>query len=263
MSGARVASRSRDRWWAAVALGAFLLPRAAAAGSVGQIFHGDLTTAEPAVAELRLDQTAEEPSGLCSGTLIAPAVVLTAAHCLARVVRVVAVFLPDGVTRQEYEAASWAVHPSYSSARAYLDDIAVVRLAEPVAGVDPMPRVARHPRPGARGLIVGFGLDDQDRVGRKEMGETRVRRCPQSLERFDLPPGAFRTVLCERRTRSRQNVCPGDSGGPLIVNGKVAGVAEAALFACNSPRTRCCPSPLGWHTNVALYNAWIDAMLGR
>jgi len=53
------------------------------------------------------------------------------------------------------------------------------------------------------------------------------------------------------------DTCSGDSGGPLIVNGAVAGVTSGGIG------TTGCPGQLSFDTNVARYRAWIARVLSR
>ncbi|HEX5739490.1 MAG TPA: trypsin-like serine protease, partial [Hydrogenophaga sp.] len=79
----------------------------------------------------------------CSGTLISPTRILTAAHCLpSEVTRVsTPVWQADGTAR-ELRARTWAVHPEYQRTSAgFLNDAAVITLANPLPA-PPMPLLA-------------------------------------------------------------------------------------------------------------------------
>src|SRR5262245_52948191 len=78
-----------------------------------RIYNGQPTTAYPAVA-LVVVRNRDGSAGLCSGSLIAPTVVLTAGHCLSfdPVAAAIAIF-PDGVTEVDIRAAGWEVHPDF------------------------------------------------------------------------------------------------------------------------------------------------------
>ncbi len=88
----------------------------------------------------------------CSGTLIAPTVFLTAAHCDQGVSRVAVTF------DSSYNAATgttywgtWHADPGYNQAQSDPQDVAVVVLDKAVRGITP----ARLPKAGSLGNLSG------------------------------------------------------------------------------------------------------------
>ena len=223
-------------------------PSAGSTGIITNIYNGTPTADFPAVVGLVITNR-DGSAALCSGTLIAPSAVLTAAHCLAfDPVRVVAVVYPAG-TRVDYVASAFHSHPRFSLARFAVADIAIVRLASSVADVVPVPPAQRSPHPGTTGAIVGFGEDGSGRVGLKQAGTIRLRRCPRVVRTGN---GRVRLAksLCWRGNQL-SDTCSGDSGGPLLVNGVVAGVTSGGIGTTE------CPGQLSFDTNVARYRVWI------
>ena len=224
--------------------------RIEAADQEPQIFNGIPTADYHALAGLTIQFSGS--LGLCSGTLIAPTVVLTAAHCVENDPQAVtASFVVNG-TQQDHPVRQIELYPRRVAGRLEAD-IAVLQLATPVNDIVPIPLASVRPRPGSTGTIVGFGEDASGQIAHRQAGTIRVGRCPAKLRRAGL--SRLRTVVCWRADRGGAGTCPGDSGGPLLVAGAVAGVAVATT----SPG--CGPSRLDIDTSVAAYRRWIDEQL--
>jgi len=221
-----------------------------AADQEPQVFNGVPTADYPALAGITIQFSGS--LGLCSGTLIAPAVVLTAAHCVENGPLAVTVSFVVSGTQQDHPVRQIEIDPRRVAGR-LAADIAVLKLATPVNDVVPIPLARVRPRPGSTGTIVGFGEDASGQIAHREAGTIRVGRCPARLRRAGL--SRLGTFVCWRADRGGAGICPGDSGGPLLVGGAVAGVAVATT----SPG--CGPSRLDVDTSVAAYSGWIDEQL--
>src|SRR5436190_11555403 len=229
------------------------LARADPRATSARIYNGIETTAYPAVVAVGI-LNRDGSGALCSGTLIAPTVVLTAGHCLSfdPIAAVIAIF-PDGVTEIDIDAASWEVHPDFDIDRVAVADVAAVVLDRPVTDVAPLPLVALAPSPKSRGAIVGFGDAGDTGVGIKRAGRVRLTRCPRSVRTVGIQRGQLDGSLCWRPRRKGQDTCHGDSGGPLLVDGLVAGVTSGGFPDC--------PGRLSWDTSIAAVRDWIDGVV--
>ena len=183
------------------------------------------TACSPSSASIALleEQDAAGTSlGDCSGTVIAPRAVLTAAHCLSSVSHLQVTF-GDG---RLYQAESFAQSPGYAADHGSPVDIGVVRVSEDLPR-RPIPLlVTRTVRVGETAVIAGWGIDQTKTGGTLRAGETTITALDEFIETpYDTTAG----------------VCQGDSGGALLVNEggtwALAGVISGGSTAqCNSGR---------------------------
>jgi Trypsin len=177
--------------------------------------------------------TGEPLTLLCTGALIAPDVVLTAAHCLeifgtdgAYEVFLGTTLLPEPEPGGRFVRVARAVrHPGYDrTSHAY--DAALLRLARPVGESPlPLPEPGRAPlEPGLPARVVGFGdtKDASAPAGQRRQGSLRVTQ---------VEAGAFRAGPAPAMS------CVGDSGGPVLVRGVegrevLVGVTASGDVAC-------------------------------
>ncbi|MFP6603038.1 MAG: trypsin-like serine protease [Pirellulaceae bacterium] len=185
--------------------------------------------------------------GFCSGTLITPRDVATAAHCA------VGINAPDGrfsVEGTTYATTSIHVHPSYNDFTLN-NDIAVFRLSRPITNIEPSPIFRGTPRVGQILTLVGYGAGGTGASGHTgDFGTKRVGLTP-----IDGVQDKLITWRFDDETES--NTAPGDSGGAafLDVNGQyhLAGITSGgdrwdAGFGDNS-----------FDTRVDSFADWIDA----
>ncbi|MGN6311134.1 MAG: S1 family peptidase [Xanthobacteraceae bacterium] len=196
----------------------------------------------------------------CSGTLIAPDVVLTAAHCVPPGVTTKIVAYDAQRQPQLLDVRRVATHPHYNSGgianhRASAD-VALLQLATLMAGKshaplgDPRTPIAA----GARFTIAGIGVTR--RGDGKSGGIARAATLVATGR-----PGTLQIRLVDPSTNNAREglgACTGDSGGPVFEdqNGRsvVIGVISWSTGANN---TAGCGGLTGV-TPLTLYREWIE-----
>lgn len=184
--------------------------------------------------------------GFCSGTLVTPRDVATAAHCAVGINNMGGRFTVEGTT---YETRSIHVHPSYNDFT-LSNDIAVFRLSRAVTNIEPSPIFRGTPRVGQMLTLVGYGAGGTGASGHTgDFGTKRVGLTPID--------GVEETLITWRfDDETESNTAPGDSGGAafLDVNGEyyLAGITSGgdrwdAGFGDNS-----------FDTRVDSFADWID-----
>ena len=161
--------------------------------------------ATTSVVKLNMKDSTGQSLGFCSGTVIAPRAVLTAAHCVNGDVSTILVFQGTG---GQVSCVSFAAHPSYrhSSSGSTGLDIGVVITA---ADLDrtPLPLLfSRESRIGEQAVVAGWGQDETGSSnGLLKAGTTAISA---------VTP----TWLETANSLTSTNVCAGDSGGPLLLS---------------------------------------------
>ncbi len=182
------------------------------------------------------------------GTLIAPQFVLVAAHSVAGIPPGQITFTIGGT---KYRIEDVVIHPEYDADAAGTDfgnDIAILKLNQPVVGIAPAALSGVSPRLGDMFKLVGYGQEDGAKYGTKRVGSTPIID--------DVGTTIFRWT----QTSEIQNDSdPGDSGSPLFAN--IGGVEQVVGIVSGGTSFFVGVGDTATNTRVDKYLDWVRSIV--
>lgn len=161
-------------------------------------------------------------NAICTGTLITPKTILTAAHCVdpkGGVTAVLAGFPKDGEDStgrksfDVYRVASFKAHPLWDSVAGNPYDIGVVILEKEVEDRETVPLIGVSAHRAASDDLIGiygYGKNENSDIGVLRYGE-------MILQQLETGLGYPDDLLGAEFNDTQQSICSGDSGGPAAL----------------------------------------------
>ncbi len=188
-------------------------------------------------------------SALCTATLIAPNLLLTARHCVSQGTGDDHVLCGNSVLGDPFPPSAFFStndptprdqSPFFSAVDVRVPgqgvdtcgyDVALIILKQNVpadVSVPAIPRIDREVQPGEKYTAVGYGLN--------AAGNQTGSRMVLGGLRIECQPGSCGEGVESTEFRGETGICSGDSGGPALdADGKVVGVVSRGGPDCGTP----------------------------
>ncbi|XP_031838673.1 chymotrypsin-2-like [Nomia melanderi] len=204
-------------------------------------------------------QTRSTSFHFCGGSILNADYVLTAAHCVESK-KVSEIKVVAGTTNLDKpyltrNASSIYYHAKYNSSDSWINDIALIKVKpafvkSSLVSWVPMPTYSDKVKEDDKAVVSGFGRLAYNGDRTKILHWANITIASQTYCKNVWSKKIYNAQLCAYDPNEVRGHCKGDSGGPLTVNGKLAGIVSWSKNCAD----RVYPSV---YTRVSMYLAWI------
>ncbi|XP_036333651.1 trypsin delta [Rhagoletis pomonella] len=198
---------------------------------------------------------------ICGGSIYAPRVVITAAHCLkgryAYTLRVVTGLTTLADSAEQGVAVQKLIYHSGYVKKTHANDVGLVILKEALtysANVQPIVLARTATVVGAHAVATGWGKSDENAQKMSEVLQAVELQIVDSLEcgvQYATKQYVItEEMLCAAAEEGGKDTCQGDSGGPLVVDGALVGIVSWGIG--------CAQHYPGVYASVPYHFEWIE-----
>ncbi|KAJ0172188.1 hypothetical protein K1T71_012161 [Dendrolimus kikuchii] len=198
------------------------------------------------ITEVEIENTTNSGNVLCSGSIIKPHWVISAAHCFKNAVKVEVHHLTAGLL-SIIKNSNIFNRDDNVAVNKISNDLALLKTSNRIKFgkyIQPIQLATVFIKIGTTGIVAGFGESENKEFEAKE-GLVEISPCPKNLRR---------KLIC---SYDIVRAGSGDSGGPLIANGRLVGVVSSGCDKVQIPK-----SCFTFYVDVVAHLDWITRIFG-